>query len=63
MARIICTVTDETEKALKEIAEGRGAPVSTLIREAIQDYLVKQGKDVNVAVTWGGSRGQETKEE
>lgn len=61
MARIICTVTDETEEALKELADGR--PIATLVREAIQDYLTKHGKEVKGEVSWGGYREREEKDD
>lgn len=50
-------VSDEMDEALKEIAEERGATISNLVRQAVAEYLAKQGKPVNAKMTtWGGHK-------
>lgn len=50
-------VSEEMDEAIKAIAEERGATISNLVRQAVAEYLTKQGKPVKANVkTWGGHK-------
>lgn len=63
MAKLGVTIPSAMDKALTEIAEQRGAPVSALVREAIHEWLEKRGKKVESKVTWGGDRRSNASED
>ncbi len=57
--KLVFTVTDEIEAALIEEAKRRGAPLSSVIREAVKEFFEKRGIQVDSEVTWGGNRRSE----
>lgn len=56
MGKLIVTVPDEMEAALKQISEETSAPVAAIVREAITQWLAQRGIDVDNNVSWGGPR-------
>ena len=42
--------------ALKQESEKTGAPVSALMRLAVEEFLEKRGYDVSSSLKWGGHR-------
>lgn len=64
MPKLAVTITDEMQNALDEEAGKRGAPVSSVVREAIKEFFQKRGKKIDGGVTWGGNRrGEQGSEE
>ncbi len=54
-------VSEEMDEAIKAVAEERGATISNLVRQAVAEYLTKQGKPVKAKVkTWGGHKKNAT---
>lgn len=43
-------------EALKRQAEAKDAPVSSLIRHAVEQWLKQEGEEVEDNVLWGGYR-------
>lgn len=60
MAKLGVTIPADMDAALEKVAKQRGAPVSSLVREAIRDWLSKQGIEVSGEVSWGGDRRSES---
>jgi hypothetical protein len=55
--RLGVTITEEMYRALEEESRKNfNAPVSALVRQAIEDWLRARGHDVRADITWGGSR-------
>ena len=46
MKRTTIFIDDGDERDLKALAERKGEPMASLVREAIADYLVRQGSEV-----------------
>lgn len=63
MPKLGINVTHEMEKALAEEARKRGAPVASVVREAIKEFFEKRGVHVDGGVSWGGDRRRGKKEE
>lgn len=56
MPRIIITVSNKMDRALKRKSEETNAPVAALVREAIEEWAQRRGLDVKDEVAWGGPR-------
>jgi hypothetical protein len=63
MPKLAVTVTEEMEEALNREAGKRGAPVSSVVREAIKEFFEKRGIQIGGEVSWGGNRRVEDTEE
>jgi predicted transcriptional regulator len=61
MPKITITVGQGMDKALREIADERGAPIAIVIRQALESYLAAHGKPIPDDVKWGGNRKGEGK--
>jgi hypothetical protein len=55
--RVIFTVSEEAKSAIKRIAQNQKKAESDVMREAIEDLLLKYGESVSVDVDRGGWRG------
>jgi predicted transcriptional regulator len=53
MRRIVFFAPEEMDEALKEQASKRRAPVSEIIREAIEDYFAARDIQIETRVQWG----------
>jgi predicted transcriptional regulator len=53
MRRIVFFAPDEMEDALKQQASKRRAPVSEIIREAIEEYFAARDIQIETRVQWG----------
>jgi predicted transcriptional regulator len=53
MPRLLITITDEMDAELRQIAEKRSAPLAALVREAIEEWLERRGREVKSDVVWG----------
>lgn len=58
MARVSATVTKQTEKALESVQNTTRLPRAEILRIAIEEYLRKQGYNLDDKVSWGGNRKQ-----
>jgi len=56
MPKITITIGQGMDKALREIADERGAPIAIVIRQALEAYLAAQGKPIPDEIKWGGNR-------
>jgi hypothetical protein len=63
MARLLVTVTEEMDEALKRVAEQRGAPVASLLRQAAEKLLEENGETVKTKVVWGNRKSSTPKSE
>ena len=62
MGRIVITLTDEMQEALKEVAKEKSNSVSGITRLALYEWLKANGRIVeDWYVEWGGDRGQSEK--
>ena len=59
MPRLMFTVSDSMDRALKRRSGETNVPVSALIREAIVEWAQKRGIDLKNGVAWGGVRYDE----
>lgn len=63
MARLGLTITNQMANALNEEAEKTGAPIASLARMALEEFLESRGYEINTSITWGGKRrGEDTRE-
>jgi hypothetical protein len=62
MPRIIITVTEEMDTALKRQSDARKAPVAALVREALIEWATKRGIRLESDIVWGSHpvSGKET---
>lgn len=63
MPRVILTVPKKMKETLDRESARTNAPISALVREAIEEWAKKRGLDAPDTTTWGGPRRQETEEE
>jgi hypothetical protein len=56
MPRIVITVTDEMDRALKRQARRRGWTVAALVRHGLALFLRRQGETIRLEVLQGGPR-------
>jgi predicted DNA-binding protein len=56
MSRIIITLTDEMQAALKRQSRNLKIPIAVLVREAVRNYLADKGELIETEVKWGGYR-------
>ncbi len=56
MPRLIVTITKKMDVMLKKRSDETGAPVASIVREALEEWGQKRGYDVQNDVTWGGSK-------
>ena len=62
MPRFAFHTTEEMAKALRAAAEKRRAPVSSIIREAIEEYFGERGVEFKTRVEWGKRTDEEAPE-
>lgn len=62
MPRFAFHTTDEMADALRAAATKRRAPVSSIIREAIEEYFGERGVEFKTRVEWGKRTEQDTEE-
>ena len=63
MAKLAVTVNAAMEKALIDEAAKRGAPVASVVREAVKEFFEKRGVKLDAGVDWGGARRGTSAEE
>jgi len=64
MPRIICTVDEETDKAIRALRDERGGvPLANIVRDALKEYLNKRGYQITASVEWGGYRQSDPEEQ
>jgi len=56
VAKLAVTINPAMEQALIEEAEKRGAPVASVVREAVKEFFEKRGVKLDAGVDWGGAR-------
>ncbi len=56
MPRIVITVTEEMDRALKRQARRRGWTVAALVRHGLALFLRRQGETIRLEVLQGGPR-------
>ena len=58
--RLGVVVTEEMYQALEEESKQNfNAPISALVRQAIEDWLRARGHNVKADLTWGGNRRED----
>lgn len=59
MPRFAFHTTDEMAEALRLAAKKRRSPVSSIIREAIEEYFGERGVEFKTRVEWGKKTEQD----
>jgi hypothetical protein len=61
--RLGVTVNAEIYDALAQESDKTGAPISQIVRTAVEKYLVGRGYEVEANVSWGGWKPRKGGEE
>lgn len=62
MPRFAFHTTEEMAKVLRAAAEKRRSPVSSIIREALEEYFGERGVTFSTRVEWGKRTDQDAEE-
>ena len=61
--RAVMTLPDNMYQAIKTHAKRSNAPISAVLRHAVEQWLLAQGDEVENNVTWGGYRRHDDDED